>query len=135
MASLQARSPLRSSHPILFLNRLISFTIFASLLCFGWVTLSYIKNQLVAQPNPPATTAAPPTAASPLTDSTVRIDQQKALDVQRLSSPVKLVYSCANDQEFYHLSTHLPSQTERSALSEEAALKRNLKPCSVCIPQ
>jgi hypothetical protein len=55
--------------------------------------------------------------------------------VKQLSKPVKLVYSCSTDREFYHTSTHLPNRCERTALSEEAAFERNLKPCKTCMTE
>jgi hypothetical protein len=63
----------------------------------------------------------------------VRLDQH-APQVQKLSNPIKLVYSCDNDRKYYHTSNHLPTRSARVALSEDAAIKRSLKPCPVCIP-
>ena len=44
MASLQARSPLRSAHPLFFINKLVSLTAFIVLLCVGWVVVSFLKS-------------------------------------------------------------------------------------------
>ncbi len=67
--------------------------------------------------------------------SSVPARKDDSPDVKRLSAPVRLVYSCTGDNEFYHASTHLPSRCQRSALSEEAALRRGLKPCRKCMPE
>lgn len=132
MASLQSRSPIRSAHPLIIINKLLSLIVFTVLLGTGWVAVSYIKSQLTSSSQPSDSTSS---SAAESQEKTVRIDQNRAPEVKRLSAPVRLVYSCAEDKEHYHLSTHLPSRCERNALSEEAALKRNLKPCSVCIPR
>jgi hypothetical protein len=102
------------------------------LLGIGWVAVSYIKSQLTAGNQSQDTKALSATESQ---EKTVRLDQNRMPEVKRLSAPVRLVYSCSEDKEHYHLSTHLTTQCERNALSEEAALKRNLKPCSVCIPR
>lgn len=97
----------------------------------GWVVVSYIKGEITHSGNQDSASAS---GADPQ-ENTLRIDQNRMPEVKRLSAPVRLVYSCAEDKEHYHLSTHLSARCERNALSEEAALKRNLKPCPVCIPR
>lgn len=131
MASLQARTPLRNTHPLLIINKFLSFTIFFALLVAGWLGLSYLKAGMGDTGNVTDRPLAAPPAES--RDKAVRAD--KSPEVRRLSIPVKLVYSCDKDRKHYHSSNHLPQHCERVALSEEAALKRSLKPCPVCMAQ
>ena len=131
MASLQARSSLRSAHPLLFINKLISLTAFIILLGAGWVAVSYLKNEIITRWHGTTENKAPAT----LNTSAVQIDTAASTETKALSTPVRLVYSCSQDQEYYHASTHLPSRCERTALSEEAALRRGLKHCRVCLPE
>lgn len=121
MASLQARTPLRNTHPLLIINKFLSLTVFFALLIAGWVGLSYLKTEMSSPRN-----IDRPLAASPA-------ETKAKPEVRKLSSPVKLVYSCDKDRKHYHASSHLPQSCERVALSEEAALKRSLKPCPVCM--
>jgi hypothetical protein len=130
VASLQARSPLRSAHPLFFINKLISLAAFLFLLGAGWVALCYLKTEVVARWN--GTTE---NASVPSKKSAVRVEAASAPEVQKLSTPVKLVYSCAGDNDYYHVATHLPARCERSALSEEAALQRGLKRCRICVTE
>lgn len=123
MASLQARSSLRSAHPLLFINKLISLTAFIVLLGAGWVAVSYLKNEVIG------TTESK--APSPLNNSAVQVDNAASTETKT----VRLVYSCSEDPEYYHASTHLPARCERTALSEEAALHRGLKHCRICLPE
>ena len=130
MASLQARSPLRSAHPLFFINKLASLAAFLFLLGAGWVALCYLKTEMVSR-----WSGASETASLPSKKSQIRVEGTSAPEVKPLSTPVRLVYSCAGDNEYYHVATHLPARCERSALSEEAALQRGLKTCRVCIPE
>lgn len=129
MASLQARSPLRSAHPLFFVNKFLSVAAFAVLLSVGWVVLSFIKSDVIDRwrSAPPQNTAASKAATVPAKDVS-------SPEVKQLAAPVRLVYSCASDAEYYHGSTHSPGRCERSALSEEAAIQRGLKRCKVCFP-
>lgn len=131
MASLQARSSLRSTHPLLFINKLISLTAFIILLGAGWVAVNYLKNEIITRWHGTTENKAPST----LNNSAVRIDDAASPETKQLSAPVRLVYSCSEDKDYYHASTHLPSRCERTALSEEAALRRGLKHCRVCLPE
>ena len=131
MASFQARSSLRSTHLLPFINKLISLSAFTLVLCAGWVALSYLRTEWSHRSNPHA--SEKPAAA--LADSNVQTREALPVETRRLAAPVKLVYSFAGDREFYHVSTHLPPRVERSAISEETALRRGLKPCSVCVRQ
>lgn len=130
MASLQARTPLRNTHPLLIINKFLSFTIFFAILVAGWLGLSYLRTEISSPRTSDRTLAAPPVENR---DKAVRA--AKSPEVRRLSVPVKLVYSCGKDRKHYHTSNHLPQPCERVALSEEAALKRSLKPCPVCMAQ
>lgn len=130
MASLQARSPLRSAHPLFFINKLASLTAFLFLLGAGWVALCYLKTEVGSR-----WSGASESATLPSKKSSARVEEGSSPEIKRLSAPVRLVYSCAGDSDYYHVATHLPARCERSALSEEAALQRGLKRCRVCMPE
>jgi hypothetical protein len=133
LASLQARSALRSSHPLLFINKLVSLTAFIILLGAGWVAVSYLKKEVISRWQNPV---AENKASSAVNASAVRVDNaEPALEARPLAAPVRLVYSCAEDKELYHASTHLPQRCQRTALSEEAAIRRGLKHCLICLPE
>jgi hypothetical protein len=129
VASLQARSPLRSAHPLFFINKVLSFAAFAVLLGIGWVALSYLKSDVIDRwrSAPPQNTTVSKAAGVPAKDV-------NSPEVGLATAPVRLVYSCASDGELYHGSTHLRGRCERTALSEEAAIQRGLKRCKVCFP-
>jgi hypothetical protein len=74
-------------------------------------------------------------APEPATGAAAGLNEPGRAQVKHLSKPVKLVYSCATDREFYHTATHIPRQCERTALSEEAAFERNLRPCNICMKE
>ena len=133
MPSLQAQSTLRSTQPLLLLTKLVYLIVFVFLLAAGWVGVSYLKSDRASrsaggsqlEKSAPATTMA-----------VTAIGVQKAsADATPLTVPVHLVYSCKADKEHYHTSAHLPSKCERTALSEQSALQRGLKPCSICMPE
>jgi hypothetical protein len=130
VASLQARSPLRSAHPLFFINKLISLAAFLFLLGAGWVALCYLRTEMVTRWNGAAANDSTPSKNLP-----VKVEGGDSPQIKRLSAPVRLVYSCAGDKEHYHVATHLPAQCERTALSEEAALQRGLNHCSICMPE
>jgi hypothetical protein len=130
VASLQARSPLRSAHPLFFINKLVSLTAFLFLLGAGWVAVCYLKTEMVTRWGGPTENATLPSKKSPAI-----VEGANPLEVKQLSAPVRLVYSCAGDNQNYHVATHLPARCERSALSEGAALQRGLKRCHVCLPE
>ena len=132
MASLQARSPLRSAQPLIFLNKIVSLILFIILFGAGWVVLSYVKTGMVASDNTGQTSSP---AIMDAAANSAQINHSDSPEINRLSMPVRLVYSCAGENESYHTSAHLPSKCEQSALSEEAALRRGLKPCRVCMPE
>ena len=129
MASLQARSPLRSAHPLFFVNKFVSLAAFIVLLGVGWVALSYLKSDVFDRWRSGVSETA---AASKST--TVPVKEASSPEAKQLANPARLVYSCAADREYYHASTHLPARCERTALSEEAAIGRGLKRCRACFP-
>ena len=125
MASLQARSSLRSAHPLFVVNKLISLTAFVLLLAAGWVAVNYLKNEVLTRWRSSGDQVSS-AAAVPSADA--------ATDAKAARLPVRMVYSCAGDKQFYHSSTHLPAKCDRTAMSEEAAISRNLKRCRICLP-
>jgi len=128
VASLQARSPLRSAHPLLFVNKFASLAAFTILLTIGWVALNYLKSDILdrSRNSPPQPATVSQAAAVSLADANPAESRQQ-------TTPARLVYSCSSDNEFYHGSTHL-RRCERTALSEEAAVQRGLKRCKICFP-
>ena len=126
MASLQARSSLRSAHPLIVVNKLISLTAFMFLLAAGWVAVNYLKNEVLTRWH---SEAAPPAVNAAASSS------DAAADVKAARQPIRMVYSCAGEPQFYHSSTHLPTRCDRTAMSEEAALTRGLKRCHLCLPE
>jgi len=64
----------------------------------------------------------------------VPIKEGNAPEVKQLAAPVRLVYSCAADKDYYHVYTHLPARCDRTAVSEQAAIERGLKRCKACFP-
>ena len=129
MASLQARSPLRSAHPLIFLNKFVSLAAFSVLLGVGWVALSYLKSDVFDR-----SSAGISETAAASKSATVPVSEPGSPQVKVLATPTRLVYSCSIDKDFYHASTHLPQRCERVALSEEAAIQRGLKRCKRCFP-
>jgi hypothetical protein len=129
VASLQARSPLRSAHPLFFGNKLVSLAAFTVLLCVGWVALSYVKSDLLNRWR-----SGTSDTVSASKSAVVPVKEVSAPEVKELTTPVRLVYSCVADKVYYHASTHLPVRCERTALSEEAAIGQGLKRCKACFP-
>ena len=125
MASLQARSSLRSAHPLIVVNKLISLTAFIVLLAAGWVAVNYLKNEVLMRWRSPGESTASASVALPSND---------AASDSKTARPVRMVYACTGDKQYYHNSTHLPAKCDRSAMSEEAALARGLKRCHLCLP-
>jgi hypothetical protein len=133
VASLQARSPLRSAHPLFLINKLISLAAFIVFLGAGWIAVCYLKNE-VANRRPVSTDQQMSAASVSANETASRAGQTASVEVKRLAKPVKLVYACSSDRDYYHTSSHLPARCDRSALSEDAAFERGLKACSVCMP-
>ena len=132
MPSLHARSPLRSAHPLLLLTKLVYLIVFAFLLAAGWVGVSYLKSDRSSRSTAGSQLEKPAPASMAVTAIGI---QKASADTTPLSVPVHLVYSCKADKDNYHTSAHLPSKCERSALSEQSALQRGLKPCPICMPE
>lgn len=130
MPGLQARSALRSAHPLFFINKLVSLAAFILLLTGGWVIVSFLKSDVLDRWRTGASerTAAQQSSAAPAQEASQP-------QVSRELAPARLVYSCTADKDFYHLSTHLPAGSERTALSEEGAAQRGLKKCKACFPE
>ena len=128
MASLQARSPVRSAHPLFFVNKIVSLTAFIVMLGVGWVVVSYLKTNALDRWRNGSSENVSVTKAA-----TVPVKESSS-ETKALSPSLRLVYSCAADKEFYHVSTHLPARCERTAVSEEAAIQRGLKRCRTCFP-
>ena len=128
MASLQARSPVRSAHPLLFVNKIVSLTAFLVMLGVGWVAVSYLKTNALDRWRSGSSDSVAVTKAA-----TVPVKESSS-EPKVLAPSLRLVYSCAADKDFYHVSTHLPARCERTAISEEAAIQRGLKRCRTCFP-
>ena len=129
MASLRARSPLRSAHLLLFLNKLVSLTALMVLLAAGWMAVSYLRAEMAGQPH--GRPAANELSSSPKPASLEKSEQGGA----ESNPPLRLVYWCGGEAEYYHTQSHLPSNCGRTGLSEEAAARRGLKRCLVCLPE
>jgi len=132
--SLQSGSHLRSTPTLLLLTKVVSLIVFTFLLAAGWVGLSYLKSDMATRSARAEQLEKPPRPASTAVTVTP-VDKKASPEVMALATPVRLVYSCKADKEHYHTSTHLSNKCERSALSEQSALQRGLKPCSVCMPE
>ena len=122
MARLQAPHARRSAGTPL--NRFLSLMTFVVIFATGWVAVSYLKSQIAGDNQSTGQTAL---AAVPLASP-----EQGAVSGQSKSQPT-LVYASAGDTIHFHVSTHVPTNKERTALSEETARSRGLKPCPVCI--
>ena len=133
MPSLQAQSTLRSTQPLLLLTKLVYLIVFIFLLAAGWVGVSYLKSDRASR-SAGGSQLEKATPASTMAVTAIGI-QKASADATPLTAPVHLVYSCRADKDHYHTSAHLPSKCERSALSEQSALQRGLKPCPVCMPE
>lgn len=125
MASLQARNPLRSAHPLIVINKILSLTAFIILLGAGWVAVCYLKTEIIGYMyGPPQEAHQRP--------GVMQVGESAAMPK---TPAAPLVYSCTGDAEHYHSLAHMPDRCERTALSEQAALQRGLKPCQVCHPR
>ena len=129
MASLQARSQLRSAHPLFVFNKLVSLTAFTLLLGAGWLVVSFLKSDSFDRWRTGSSDSV-----SVSKSATLPVRDTGSAEAKPVMTPVRLVYSCADDKDYYHASTHLPARCERTALSEQAAGKRGMKRCQVCFP-
>jgi hypothetical protein len=123
VASLQARNPLRSAHPLIVVNKILSLTAFMVLLGAGWIAVCYLKNEINHY-------VYGPPHETPSRSAALHVGEAA---VTPKTSAVPLVYSCVGDKENYHTLAHMPDRCERKALSEQAALQRGLKPCQLCL--
>jgi hypothetical protein len=129
MPSLQVRSPLSGVRPIHLLIKATSFLIVVLLLCAGWVGVSYLKNHSSSRQSLLIPTPVSANSTTPAPNSTIRL----AATVEPSSqATTRLVYSSTADKNYYHDFKHLQANRGRSAMSEEAAAVRGLKPCSTC---
>jgi hypothetical protein len=122
LATLGSRSPSRS-RLLELISRTLSLVAFVMLLGAGWVLLSYLKSGLP--------TGASKSAGVDLPRQVVAAPT--AVEVSQVVAAPLLVYAVTGDTTYYHSSGHLPSQRRRSALTEQAAQKRGLKPCPICL--
>lgn len=128
MASLQARSSIRRFGFLPLVNRLMSVAVLITLLSAGWVALSFLRSELGRRPS--------------LSGTEVKAREDLSLSASSAEPAPEgvsagktsiLVYSASGDSDFYHSSSHLPARSERTALSEDAARTRGLKPCPICL--
>ena len=135
MTSLQTRSGLPGGRLVVILIRAASFLLLVLVLCAGWLGLSYLKNQgsnrrsLIAPTSVSA--SATTTKSSPNSQPKVAATTEPA---RSEPSAPRWVYTSAVDKSFYHNFKHLQANRARTAMSEEAAAERGLKPCPRCFP-
>lgn len=99
------------------------------LLAAGWVAVNYLKNEVLTRWRSPVETSSPAAASSAAVQSS-----EATTDARASRLPIRMVYSCVGDKQFYHNPTHLPTKCDRTAMSEEAARSRGLKRCHLCLP-
>jgi hypothetical protein len=105
----------------------MSVAVLITLLSAGWVALSFLRSELGRRPSLSGTELK---ARDDLSVS--NSGAEAAANNVSTGKASILVYSALGDSDFYHSSSHLPAKAERTALSEEAARSRGLKPCPVC---
>jgi hypothetical protein len=113
----------------LFVNKLISLIAFLVLLGAGWVALSYLRTEMSDSIRVTSADAQPAPATAP----SVKPGETSGVQMNTLAAPSRLVYSCPAESDYYHTASHMTTRCKRQAVSEEAALRRGLKPCNVCI--
>jgi hypothetical protein len=124
MASLHApASPRGVGIPF---NRFLSLLTFVVIFVAGWIAVSYLKSQIAGEESTSQTALAAVPASTP--------EQRTPAGGQSKAEPT-LVYASGGDSTHFHTSTHVPTNLERTALSEETARARGLKPCPVCMRQ
>jgi len=119
LASLRAESSPRS-RVLEFTHRAMSLVLFGLLMGTGWVGLSYLKSEVHG---------GPPKGADRVTRNT----PAPATPIEINTAVPSLVYAVPGDAAYYHTSGHLSSLRRRNAMSEDAALKKGLKPCPICM--
>jgi hypothetical protein len=122
LATLGAQTSVRG-HFVQLINTGVSLVLFALLLCVGWIALSYLKSRVGAR----------------VSSHTQRIQAEPILrnasvaPEETPAAPPVLVYQNSGDNTYYHTSAHLASPKPRTAMSEQTARKRGLKPCPICM--
>ncbi|HEY6330886.1 MAG TPA: hypothetical protein VI756_16260 [Blastocatellia bacterium] len=119
MATLGAQTSIRG-HFLQLVNTGVSLVLFTLLLCVGWIALSYLKSR-------PSIHTQRSVAEPILRNASVAPDETQAAPL------AVLVYQVSGDNTYYHTSAHLVSPKPRTAMSEQAASKRGLKPCPICM--
>jgi hypothetical protein len=94
---------------------------------------SYLRAELADRGQLAPTGNASATSSSKT--AVVAKSETNAAGSKAITAPLRLVYWCGGDAEYYHTRAHLPSGCGRTALSEEAAARRGLKRCPVCLPE
>jgi hypothetical protein len=135
MLSLQARVPIQRFRPLLFLGKLISFSMVAFLLCAVWVGVCFLKREMNHRGSKVKSVQISTATSMPANALPVKANQPLVSNAAAQKKESRLVYFCATDKENYHVAKHLGSPCTRIALSESAALERGLKPCSHCFPE
>lgn len=128
MSSLHHNRSFRRLRPLLVLGKCVSFAVIALLLCLGWLGVSYLKNHTA---NRRALLTPTPVSANSTSSPVTRLSASATSEAAP-AGVRRLVYSCATDRRFYHDSHHVQAKQGRTALSEEAAVSRGLKPCARC---
>ena len=105
----------------------MSFAVLITLLSAGWMALSFLRSEFTGRPSGSGAESKSRQEA-PVSTSSV----EPVAESQGAARPSILVYFAASDAVYYHNSTHLHALTGRTALSEQAARSRGLKPCPVC---
>ncbi|MGH9763063.1 MAG: hypothetical protein ACREDR_41565 [Blastocatellia bacterium] len=119
MASLRAKSRLPSSRIITVAGRIVSLFLFVALFVAGLIGLSYVRSVIASR-------------SQKANVSTMDLRPVVISSPPYATSQFKLVYSTEGDAKYYHTAAHSPSRSSRSALSEQAARERGLKPCPIC---
>ena len=135
MPSLQARASMQRFHPLLFLSKLVSFSMFGFLLFAGWVGVCYVKKERDSRHNVVKSVQLSSSSPSSTNLNFTKVNTVASDETTRQKIETKLVYSCSSDKEYYHTSKHLSSHCTRIALSETAAMERGLKRCLSCFSE
>jgi hypothetical protein len=104
----------------------MSVAVLMTLLSAGWVALSFLRSELGRRSSGTEVKAREELSIS-------ASSAEPAVEGVSAGKTSILVYSASGDGDFYHSSSHLPARSERTALSEDAARTRGLKPCPICL--
>jgi hypothetical protein len=118
LASLRAKGRLHPTKSEV-VNKVLSLSAFLVLMIGGWLTLCYIKSNLERR--------------SPILTRPVEAAMASVAVHPQPETRVHLVYAAPADQRYYHRPNHVPGAGERTALSEDAALRLGLRPCPICM--